>query len=71
MWEVTSWAVVTWLKLTALLVGIVAGAWLWLGTGSGWFWVITAAAVGAECYIVRQLGREWGLEARLRWWWAR
>jgi hypothetical protein len=71
MLEVTGWAFLTWLKLTALLALVVGGAWLALGSDSGWFWLITAAAVLLEFHLARQLVREWGHEASYRWWWAR
>ena len=71
MFEMTTWALITWLKLTALLIGAVTVAWFALGTQSGAFWLITIGAVLAEGWIVRQLAREWGHEARFRWWWAR
>lgn len=71
MWDVTGWALITWLKLTALLGAVVGVAWLTLGTESGAFWLIAIGAVLAELHIVRQLAREWGYEARFRWWWAR
>jgi hypothetical protein len=68
MLSLTGWALLTWLRITvalALLVGLVwwlAPAWLWLAVG---------AAVLAECYVIRQLGREWSWQARAHWWWAR
>jgi hypothetical protein len=71
MWEVTGWALATWAKLTALLALGVGVAWLLLGAGSGWFWAITSGAVLVDLYLARQLVREWGHEARYRWWWAR
>jgi hypothetical protein len=71
MFETTAWAFITWAKVTALLVGIVTVAWWFLGTGHGGFWLITIGAVLAEGWIVRQLAREWGHEARFRWWWVR
>jgi hypothetical protein len=71
MWEVTEWALVTWFKITLALAAAVGTAWLVLGTESGWFWVVTAAAVVLELYFARQLVREWGHEASFRWWWAR
>jgi len=71
MWEVTGWALATWFKLTLLFAAAVGIAWLALGADSGWFWAITAAAVAAELHITRQLAREWGHEARSRWWWVR
>ncbi|WP_219414867.1 hypothetical protein [Pseudonocardia nigra] len=71
MLDVTGWAVLTWLKLTALLALAVGVCWLTLGTDSGWFWIAAAAAVVLDLYIARQLAREWGYEASLRWWWTR
>jgi hypothetical protein len=71
MFETTAWALITWLKLTALLAGIVTVAWLLLGTDHGGFWLITIGAILTEGWIVRQLAREWGHEARFRWWWVR
>ena len=71
MWEVTGWAFVTWLKLTALLAAVVGVCWLSLGAGSGWFWVAVSAAVLTDLWVARQLTREWAHEASYRWWWAR
>jgi hypothetical protein len=71
MWEVTGWALVTFVKVTIGLVLAVGTAWLVLGDGSGWFWLITATAVVTELFLARQLVREWGHEASFRWWWAR
>jgi hypothetical protein len=71
MWDVTGWALVTWFKLTVLLGAAVGIAWLSLGAQHGAFWLITIGAILAELHIVRQLAREWGHEARFRWWWAR
>ena len=70
MGTTTLWALRTLAKLTALLTLIVGGTWLYLGTSSGWFWVLTATAVVAEYYVVRQLAREWSWEARATWWWS-
>lgn len=70
MGTTTMWALRTWAKLTVLLLLIVGGSWLYLGTTSGWFWVITATATVAEYYLVRQLAREWSWEARATWWWS-
>ena len=70
MGTTTMWALRTWAKLTVLLTLIIGGAWLYLGTASGWFWVLTAAVVVAEYYLVRQLAREWSWEARATWWWS-
>ena len=66
----TLWALRIWAKLTLVLLLIVGGTWLYLGTASGWFWVFTAIAVVAEYYLVRQLAREWSWEARATWWWS-
>lgn len=71
MFETTAWALVTWLKITALLAAIVGIAWWFLGTSHGAFWLITTGAVLAEGWLTRQLAREWGYEARYHWWWAR
>jgi len=71
MWDVTGWAAATWLKSTLLLGLLVAATWLTLGTGSGWFWTITAIAGATDVFIARQLSREWRYEASLRWWWTR
>ncbi|WP_425570824.1 hypothetical protein [Pseudonocardia adelaidensis] len=71
MLDMTGWALVTWLKVTALLVAIVTGAWWFLGTQHGAFWLIVVGAVLAEGWTVRQLAREWGHEARFQWWWLR
>lgn len=70
MGTTTAWALRTWAKLTLLLVVIVGGTWLYLGTGSGWFWIVTGAALVAEWYVIRQLAREWSWEARSTWWWS-
>ncbi len=63
----------TWLKLTALLTVAVGGVcWLFLGTGSGWFWGgVTLAAVAIEVQATRALAAEWSAEARHSWWWTR
>lgn len=71
MWDVTGWAALTWLKTTLLLAVVVGGAWLALGTGSGWFWTITLAAAVIDVFMTRQLTREWRHEASLRWWWTK
>jgi hypothetical protein len=71
MWEVTEWAFITWLKLTALLAVGVGVCWLMLGTGSGWFWLGVTAAVLTDLWVARQLSREWAHEASYRWWWTR
>jgi hypothetical protein len=71
MLSVTGWAVITWLRITLALVVVVALGWWLLGTASGWFWLITGAAVLVELYTIRQLGREWSWQARAHWWWAR
>jgi membrane protein YdbS with pleckstrin-like domain len=70
MWDVTAWAVVTWLRTTALLALAVGACWLFFGVGSGQFTLAVIAAAVAELYAVRQLGREWAHEASLRWWWS-
>lgn len=70
MGATTAWALRTWAKFTLLFALIVGGAWLYLGTASGWFWVVTGGAVVAEWYVVRQLAREWAWEARATWWWS-
>jgi hypothetical protein len=70
MAAVTAWALATWAKVTLVLALGVLLAWLTLSTY--WFWFVTALAVLAECYTLRQLAREWADEARLRcWWWNR
>jgi len=70
MWEITGWALLTWLKITILL-GIAVGiAWLVLGSESGWFWIITGSAALLDLFLARQLVREWGHEASYRWWWV-
>jgi hypothetical protein len=71
MLEVTGWALLTYLKITFGLAVVVGIAWLVLGDDSGWFWIITAAAVALDLFMGRQLVREWGHEASFRWWWAR
>ena len=71
MWEVTGWALITFIKVTFGLAVTVGIAWLVLGDNSGWFWIITGTAVMAELFLARQLVREWGHEASFRWWWAR
>lgn len=71
MWAVTGWAALTWLKLTAALAVAVGMCWLFLGTGSGWFWGITLAAVAIEVQATRALAAEWSAEARHSWWWTR
>jgi hypothetical protein len=70
MWALTGWAFATWLKVTALLSGIVLAAWLVYGTDSGWFWIAALAGAAVELWTIRQLGREWAYEARSSWWWA-
>ena len=70
MAAVTAWALATWAKVTLVLALGVLLAWLTLPTD--WFWFLTALAVLAQCYTLRQLAREWADEARLRcWWWNR
>lgn len=69
MWDVTEWAVVTWLKTTAALAVIVAGCWLFFGAGSSVFMLACIGAVIAELHATRQLAGEWTNEASLRWWW--
>lgn len=71
MWDVTGWAIVTWLKITLLLAVGVGVAWLALPAGSGWFWVALLGAGAAELFTTRQLTREWVDRARWSWWWAR
>jgi hypothetical protein len=70
MWAVTGWALATWLKLTAVLAGVVLVVWLVHGAGSGWFWAAVLGGVALELWAIRQLGREWAYEARSSWWWA-
>ncbi len=70
MWAVTGWAVLTWLKLTALLAVVVLVVWWQLGTGSGWFLLACVIGAGAQLWAIRQLAREWTDEARACWWWA-
>jgi membrane protein YdbS with pleckstrin-like domain len=70
MWDVTEWAVVTWLKCTLVLAAAVGAGWLYFGAGSGAFTLVCLAAVVAELYTTRQLAREWAHEAGLRWWWS-
>ena len=70
MGTTTLWVLRTWAKLTVLLALIVGGTWLYLGNGSGWFWVITGGALLTEYYVIRQLAREWSWEARATWWWS-
>jgi hypothetical protein len=71
IWAVTGWAVATWLKVTALLGGVVLVVWLVYGADSGWFWIAVGGGAVLELWTVRQLGREWASEARTSWWWAR
>lgn len=71
MLDVTGWVLAVWLKWTLILAAGVGAAWLTLTADSVWFWTIAAAAGWVECYIIRQLGREWAHEAHLSWWWAR
>ena len=71
MWAVTGWVIATWLHVTLVLAVIVAVCWLALGAHSGAFWLVCCGALVAELYLSRQLLREWGGEARLRWWWGR
>ncbi|ALE72995.1 hypothetical protein FRP1_07630 [Pseudonocardia sp. EC080625-04] len=70
MLSTTRWALRTWAKLTLLLAVLVGGLWLWLGTGSGWFWTAATLAAVCEYYVVRQLAREWSWEAWATWWWS-
>ncbi len=71
MWAVTGWVIATWLRVTLALTAAVGIAWLALGSSSGAFWLLCAAALAAEGYLSRQLVREWNHEAGLRWWWTR
>lgn len=71
MWNITGWALITWLKFTVLFALIVGVVWLALGSGSGWFWTAAVAAVGTDLFLARQLSREWRWEASMRWWWTR
>jgi hypothetical protein len=71
MWAVTGWVIATWLKTTLALAVAVAVCWLALGSSSGGFWLACAVAACAECFLSRQLLREWNDEAGLRWWWTR
>ncbi|WFG42403.1 hypothetical protein [Pseudonocardia alni] len=68
MGTTTAWVLRTWARFTLLFALIVGGTWLYLGTTSGWFWIVLAGAVVAEWYVVRQLAREWSWEARATWW---
>jgi hypothetical protein len=70
MWDVTTWAAATWLKLTVLNALAVGVCWLLFG-GTGGYVFVVIAAVLAEVYLTRQLVREWNFEAGLRWWWNR
>ena len=70
MWAVTGWAVLTWLKLTALLGAVVLAGWWQLGTGSGWFLTVCLTAAVVQLWAIRQLAREWTYEARSTWWWT-
>ena len=70
MWAATGWAVLTWLKLTALLGAVVLVCWWQLGTGSGWFLTACLTAVVVQLWAIRQLAREWAYQARSTWWWA-
>jgi hypothetical protein len=70
MGAVTAWALETWAKVTVVLALGVLLAWLTLTPG--WFLLALVLAAVGEAYTVRQLGREWADEARLRcWWWSR
>ena len=71
MWAVTGWVIATWLRVTLSLTAAVAICWFALGEHSGAFWFICCGALGTELYLSRQLLREWGWEAGLRWWWGR
>jgi membrane protein YdbS with pleckstrin-like domain len=71
MWEVTGWALTTWLKVTVVLSVGVGAAWLVWGAGSGPFWLAALGAGLLELYAIRQVGREWAYEARSSWWWSR
>ena len=72
MWAATGWVIATWLRVTLALTAAVVVCWLWLGTQSGVFWLVCAAALAIELYLSRQLLREWAHEARLGcWWWNR
>ncbi|MBW0090636.1 hypothetical protein I4I73_17395 [Pseudonocardia sp. KRD-184] len=70
MWDVTEWAVLTWLKCTVFLAVGVGAGWLYFGVGSGGFTLVCLGAVLAELYATRQLAREWAHEAGMRWWWS-
>jgi hypothetical protein len=70
MWDVTEWAVVTWLKVTTVLAVIVGASWLAFGPSSAAFALACLGAGLAELYASRQLAREWIHEASGRWWWS-
>ncbi|MEJ3652539.1 hypothetical protein WEH80_06100 [Actinomycetes bacterium KLBMP 9759] len=63
------WAAFTWLKLTIVNVVIVGICWLTFGDNPGFVLVIVFAVIAEAC-LIRQLGKEWRLEASLRWWWS-
>ena len=70
MWDVTGWALATWLKLTAVLAVLIGVCWLVWGGESGQFLLAVIGAGVLEVYGVRQLIREWKDEARSSWWWS-
>jgi hypothetical protein len=70
MWDVTAWALVTWLKSSALLALLVGVCWLAFEQHSGAFALAVIAAVLGELHISRQVVREWRHEAGYRWWWS-
>lgn len=70
MWDATVWALLTWLKFTALFAAVLGGCWLWFGLGSGQFALVAIAAALAEIHLIRLLNREWSHEASMHWWWS-
>jgi hypothetical protein len=70
MGQVTGWALLTWLKLTAALALGVVGVWLFADK-PGYTLAAAIVAVLVDLWAITALAREWAYEARSSWWWSR
>ena len=68
MLSLTGWALLTWLRITLTLAGVIGLVW-WLAPA--WLWLGLLAGAAVQVYVIRQLGREWSWQARTHWWWSR
>ncbi len=69
MGSVTSWVLLTWLKITVALGLGVGGVWVFTDR-PGYLLAALIVAGLIELWAITALAREWAYEARTSWWWT-